>query len=166
MKHRPCSILVSESRNTSKWRDNKETKQRCYNCNKPGHFARDSVCPAKSKNCNECGAKGHFSACCRAKRSGKVGKKKGRAYQVTDDVGKAENNEYAFVVKEFKSKKTGEVDLTVGGVELKGVLIDSGSTCNLIDYETWNYLKEQRIDCESVKCDKKFLRTDTKSRLM
>ena len=58
-------------------------------------------------------------------------------------------------MKEFKSKKTGEVDLTVGGVELKGVLIDSGSTCNLIDYETWNYLKEQRVDCESVKCDKK-----------
>ena len=34
-------------------------------------------------------------------------------------------------------------------------MIDSGSTCNLIDYEIWNYLKEQRIDCESVKCDKK-----------
>ena len=44
-----------------------ESKSRCYNCNRTGHFARDSSCPARGQNYNECGTKGHFLACCKEK---------------------------------------------------------------------------------------------------
>ena len=43
--------------------------QRCYNCNRTGHYARDRNCPARDQECNECGAHGHFSVCCERKRS-------------------------------------------------------------------------------------------------
>ena len=36
----------------------------CYNCNRLGHFARDSCSPATSKECRKCGARGHFAVCC------------------------------------------------------------------------------------------------------
>ena len=38
---------------------------------------------------------------------------------------------------------------------MDGVLIDSGASCNLIDYETWIGLKENNIDCQSTKSEKK-----------
>ena len=139
----------------SKGHGNKDTKQRCYNCNKPEHFARDSVCPARNQNCNECGVKGHFSACCRGKQTEKGGKKKSKAYQVSEDNGRAESDGYAFVVDQLEPKNAGEVNLIIGGVKLEGVLIDSGATCNLIDYKIWDYLKEKRVKCESRKSDKK-----------
>ena len=60
---------------------------------------------------------------------------------------------YAFMIK--GQQETGEITLNVGGVQLDGVLIDSGASCNLIDYGTWNSLKEKRIRCESKVVDKK-----------
>ena len=48
-----------------------------------------------------------------------------------------------------------ETTLTVGGVQLEGVLIASGASCNLIDYETWNSLKQKHVKCESKQADKK-----------
>ena len=52
-------------------------------------------------------------------------------------------------------QETGEITLNVGGVQLDGVLIDSGAACNFINYGTWNSLKEKRIRCESKAVDKK-----------
>ena len=37
---------------------------------------------------------------------------------------------------------------------LDSVLIDSGASCNLIDYNTWNNMKQNRIECESQVSDK------------
>ena len=60
---------------------------------------------------------------------------------------------YAFVVG--RQQETGEITLKVGRVELDNVLIDSGSSCNLIDYGIWNNLKQKHIKCESKVSDKK-----------
>ena len=38
---------------------------------------------------------------------------------------------------------------------LDNVLIDSGASCNLIDYNTWNNMKQNWIECESQVSDKK-----------
>ena len=35
--------------------------------------------------------------------------------------------------------------LSLGGNRLEGVLVDSGSTCNIIERETWEMLKEKKV---------------------
>ena len=47
------------------------------------------------------------------------------------------------------------VDLQVGGVILSGVLIDSRSSCNIIDQKTWEELKQKRVKCKSEKTNQK-----------
>ena len=39
-------------------------------------------------------------------------------------------------------------EIFVEGVKITNVLIDSGASCNLIDKETWENLKQQGIDTE------------------
>ena len=47
------------------------------------------------------------------------------------------------------------VDIELGGVRLEGVLIDSSSTCNVIDRTTWETLKEKKVKYVSRKSNRK-----------
>ena len=38
---------------------------------------------------------------------------------------------------------------------LESLLIDPEVSCNLIDYNTWNNMKQNQIECESKVSDKK-----------
>ena len=63
-----------------------------------------------------------------------------------------EDDEYAFTVglgKTWDRSGSEIVDLQVGGVILNGVLIDSESSCNIIDQKTWEELKQKGIKCKS-----------------
>ena len=113
--------------------DTKDTK-RCYNCNNSGHFAKDAVCPARDKSCNECGLKGHFSACCRNKRANKGGKNKSKAFQVSENNGGTERDRYAFVVDQLEKKNVGEVK---GKFPYWGVLTYA---CKLINYSCISFV--------------------------
>ena len=56
----------------------------------------------------------------------------------------------------FVTKASLVVDVIIGGVELKGVLIDSGASVNVIDRETWEMLKQHKIRCQqSYKSDRR-----------
>lgn len=138
-----------------------DQSQRCFKCNRFGHFARDACCPARDKECEKCGTRGHFAVCCWKKGatkpppSGNQGSYQARnrkAYHVAEGATGPEDG-YAFVVG--GQQEAGEITLKVGGVELENVLIDSGASCNLIDYGTWNNLKQKHIKCESKVSDKK-----------
>ena len=127
--------------------------QRCYSCNRFGHVAKDTCCPARDKRCDECGIQGHFAVCCE-----KTGTRKPRpttkqensqmrskkAFHVAEGAAEREDK-YAFVVG--GQHETGELLLKVGGVDLGNVLIDSGASCNS--------LKQKHIECESKKSNKK-----------
>jgi hypothetical protein len=70
-----------------------------------------------------------------------------------------EKTEYAFAMSHV-SQQFGEdgdtdsfVNACVGGVKLT-LLIDSGTTCNVIDQDTWEFLKQKSIKCASRKCEK------------
>ena len=39
------------------------------------------------------------------------------------------------------------VDNELGGVRLEGVLVDSGSSCNVIDRAKWEELREKKVKC-------------------
>ncbi len=123
---------------------------RCFNCNRTGHFAKDTICPARDEKCNECGIHGHFSVCCRKKNSKEPQERNQerdesrKAYQVDEEDNQRTREEYAFVIEEGQSS-AGEITLMVGGVQLDGVLIDSGASCNVIGYETWSNLKKKNI---------------------
>ena len=127
-----------------------------------GHFARDTMCPTRDQRCNECGIRGHFPACCRKKNS-KIPQgrnreedesRKKKVYQVDDEENPRTREDYVFVVGENRTG-AGEITLMIGGVQLDGVLIDSGASCNLVDYETWSNLNNNNIDCQSTKSEKK-----------
>ena len=104
-----------------------------------------------------CGLKGHFSVCCGKRGSSKPNAnnnaKGKKAYHVSGETSYGSGDGYAFVVGQ--QCQDGEVTLTIGGVKLKGVLIDSGASCNLIDYETWDNLKRNSVKCDSKQSDKK-----------
>ena len=63
----------------SKGKSGGQATHKSYACGKPGHFARDKVCPARGKACAKCGRKGHWAICCRHVVDGKQSKTGGRA---------------------------------------------------------------------------------------
>ena len=69
-------------------------------------------------------------------------------------VSRSERNTYAFVVPHNHGIE-GEVSLKVGGVRVEGILIDSGASCNLIDYKSWSYLKQNHVVCQLAQSAKK-----------
>ena len=142
-------------------RRNDQKSLKCYRCGQSGHFARDKHCPARSKTCTKCHMTGHFASVCRTKSKQEHKKKntqkqggRGKVNCVED----GEDDEYAFTVGLGKSSdRSGSemVDLQVGGVILNGVLIDSGSSCNITDQKTWEELKQKGVKCKSEKTNQK-----------
>ena len=138
---------------------NKQTKK-CYRCGRAGHFARDKNCPAVSEACKKCNKIGHFAVVCKMKSgmenqwsSGSRSVKQvssEREHKVVDKV--EDDDEYAFSIGHDSGAV---VDLVVGGVILRRVLIDSGASCNIVDKHTWENLKKQGIECESRKESRK-----------
>ena len=62
--------------------------------------------------------------------------------------------EFAFSVEQLTGHERQSSDLitlTVGGVAVPDVLIDSGATCNVMGQQTWETLKQKGIKCESRK---------------
>ena len=121
-------------------------KGNCYRCGLEGHFARDPECTARLATCGKCKKVGHFAKVCRTKSDDKT--RKGDIRQVSEDDG------FAFTIQ-TRGKEIPTIDIELGGVQLKGVLVDSGSTSNVIDRGTWEVLKRNNIKCDSRKSNRK-----------
>ncbi|KAJ7351059.1 phosphatidylinositol-3,4,5-trisphosphate binding [Desmophyllum pertusum] len=93
-----------------------DQSQRCFKCNRFGHFARDPCCPARDKECEKCGTRGHFAACCWKREATKPPPRdnqgsyqaRNRTYHVEDGATGPEDG-YAFVVR--GQQETGEITL-------------------------------------------------------
>ena len=125
----------------------------CFRCGQQGHFSKDPACPAKDKKCHKCGNIGHFSRCCKTKPQKPKFHNKGHVRQVEED-SHDDDGEclYAF---EIDSDNGAKHVIKVGTIPVN-MIVDSGSTANLVDKDTWNHLKERKIVChESKKTTKK-----------
>ena len=80
---------------------------------------------------------GHFAACCKTKSTKKPsGRDRSEGVNKVSEEKEEEGN-YAFVlVTKSSNGSSGVIDLSVGGVQLKNVLIDSGATCNIVNRAT------------------------------
>lgn len=66
----------------------------------------------------------------------------------------SEEDEYAFVVnvKKLEAENDSEtIDLLLGGVVVRNVVLDSGSSCNIVDQKTWEELKSNSIKLMQVR---------------
>ena len=62
-----------------------------------------------------------------------------------------DNLEYAFAVGD---KKQDNAEVTVEGCKVSAI-IDSGASTNIIDKQTWEWLKTNKVKCKSARSDKK-----------
>ena len=58
---------------------------------------------------------------------------------------------YAFAVDNKKQEK---IEVTAGGCRLN-VIVDSGASTNIIDKQTWEWLKKNKVKCKSAHSDRK-----------
>lgn len=118
--------------------------QKCYRCNNTGHFAKSPTCPARNATCRKCHNRGHYAECCRTRD---------KVNQITT----AEDNSTEEIHENFTfslrfGSQNNLVEIQLGGVKLD-VLADLGANVNVVDSETWKYLKSQGIRCKSWKYD-------------
>ena len=112
---------------------------KCCKCGKSGHFVCDKHCLARSKTCAKCHMTGHFASVCRTKSKQEQKEKnkcKRGGHKKVNGVEDGEDDEYASTVgfgKSWDRSGSEMVNLQVGGVNLSGVLIDSGSSFSLRD---------------------------------
>ena len=105
-----------------------------------GTFCKRSRVQGKTGFLYEMKKVGHFAKVCKTKEEDTNRPKKGNIHQVTKD------DDFVFTLQS-SGRDIPTIDIEFGGVRLEGVLVDSGSTCNVIDRATLETLKEKKVKC-------------------
>jgi hypothetical protein len=129
----------------------------CYRCGKKGHISRDWNCPARNATCRKCKNVGHFDKVCRSKQSRNQYQPRARGRgRYNDRVNEVDQSEYNFSINLWDNgySRGNTVTAIIGGVNVDNILVDSGATCNIINKNTWEYLKKNKVDCVCEKSQK------------
>lgn len=124
----------------------------CTRCGNPKHNADSTNCPAINKPCNKCGYIGHFQTCCKtraSKRKNKLGNNRSLKRTKTQHTDKSKATENSIAKSSeidyiFHIDEDSVIGCLIGGVNVE-VLIDSGSKHNIINDQTWSYLKQNKV---------------------
>lgn len=151
-------MMVQQITNTkSRSFNNADPKnsRKCYNCNRYGHIARETdKCAARDFPCFNCGNKGHFKVCCRKRKqsesrnepSFEKAQKYKRVHAIQESL---EDHKAVFFVHEKELNEVLRMD--VGGIEI-ALLIDSGSPANIINAQTFEFLKKNKAHILNERC--------------
>lgn len=178
-----ANLSSRKSRDNRRETSSEKSKEiTCSRCGYKGHKQSSDKCPARDKECGKCKKTGHYASMCRTKniegngeakkKSGPKDKKKNTVRHVEEADHDDEDSEYAFALEDHRSStvcvqavndekssqeyalKDRDIKVKIGGVEVE-MLIDSGTTCNVMGQETWKFCKNQGIICESKKSSDK-----------
>eukprot|EP00794_Sanderia_malayensis_P005111 gene5111-biopygen4169 len=144
---------IAETAHRFNTKPNNRSQKQCGNCG--GKFPHKGSCPAKGKTCRNCNKSNHFAVVCRSSKTQKarhpnVNKSTAvRPLQHESD----SDDEYMYAIQNSTSKKPRQspgVNVTVGGHQFS-ILVDTGSTINVIDKNTFNKMKGLELQKTKVK---------------
>ena len=123
-------------------------EKRCFRFDNTVHMQDDDKCSARNKEC----LKRHFTKCCKTKETKSREKKhftkpkrhKGTVNQMNFDDYSDTENEYAYTIVDEKQPM---VLVSIGGVSSVSMIVDSGASCNAIDCQLWESLKQKKVTC-------------------
>lgn len=121
-------------------------RRRCDNCNHDDHETEDQrKCPATKAQCLRCRGIGHYKACCPSKKTyGNLPDKQWkRPYQDRDEPRKKTrwNRPSVYRLEDGDAPET--LRFEVGGIKTD-MVVDSGSTANIITKSTFDWLKRMQ----------------------
>ena len=136
----------------------KKNNKTCFNCG--GEFPhKEKPCPAKNKTCTKCGKQNHFAKQCRngsrnERRSYKPRESQRELRPVKQSDNESSSNsdsdptEYCYAVR--NKQKHPQTSVSINGQLIK-MTIDTGSSINVIDKNTFAKLRNITLKPTSVK---------------
>ncbi|XP_030767526.1 uncharacterized protein K02A2.6-like [Sitophilus oryzae] len=125
----------------------------CRRCGSTKHSSTSLNCPAVNQECGKCGFKGHFMSQCRTAPGKRKNKRLNVIPQKRQSKFKKAKMSNAHAIEEnsedegdyvFHIDQDDTLSCKIGGVNID-MLIDSGSKCNLLSLDAWQYLKRERV---------------------
>ena len=144
---------VKSMKSAVQWHRKPGSTMKCRGCG--GIFPhKDRPCPAKGKLCHKCGKQNHFAKFCMSQAQvnttrKSVGKKCNIRPIQTGETSDSERSEYSYTVKSDKAKRP-IVHVTVQEHKFP-IIIDTGSSINLIDKSTFARMKTIHLKPTNVK---------------
>ena len=139
----------------------------CYACGNRRHLKNSPQCPARNQFCNGCGKRGHFLVKCRNVQASRPGTSKPSTDDYRPSQRRKTNANLIEDVQEEAEEKTSylfslnpipkhmqAITLQIGGVKVPNLLINSGAACNVVEQETWRWLKNEKIKADTRKSAK------------
>ena len=150
------------------------SNKKCYNCGLDFPH-RQGPCPARGKTCALCKNKHHFARCCRSSMPEMNNQEKGKKHvsKITvqpvldESCSSSDSDSYVYSVNNYQNeadvdaKPPANVNQIAPNVRLElninnvktPVLIDTGTSINLIDLKSWQRIKSSKFN-DSLKLTK------------